>query len=163
MPKLLGLTKLNEKCPECDSQLVRITEQWNPFLDEECPSDIQFKSCAKCDYELVIEDELFAPKKVPYVRHRDGKYFVIRCVEQVYDEFDEFEHEKECEPTIVRAKVIEEAMRKGEKITQYKINNYRQEEGNMSKGMFIAKVTEVLDVYGNVLYNANKELANSIN
>jgi len=163
MPKIVEITKLDEKCPKCDSQLVDIVEQWNPFSDEEDPSNIRAKSCGECSYELVIEDKLFYPKKVPYVRQRDGNYFTVKCVEQVYDEFNDFEHEKECEPITIIAISIEEAITRGEKIAQHKVEEYRKESDDASKGMFIAKVVEVLDVYGNELYNTNRELVNSNN
>ena len=160
MPKILELTKLDEECPECDSGLVKITEEWNPFPDEELASTIKFKSCSSCNYELVTEDKLFRPKNVPYIRSKREDYFIVGGVEDVYDAFDELEHSKECAPVIVGASSLDQAIKKGGKIIQEEIDRYRRKGGYMSKGMFIGKVTKVKDVNGKILYNHLCETVN---
>lgn len=160
MPKILELTKLNETCPKCDSGLVKITEEWDPFPDEELASTVKFKSCSSCSYELVIEDPLFKPKDVPYIRNKKEDYFIVEGVEDVYDAFDEFEHSKECDPVIVEAGSLDQAIKKGEKIIQEGIDRYRRKGGYMSVGMFIGRATKVKNVNGEVLYNSLCETLN---
>jgi len=78
--------------------------------------------------------------------------YIVKGVEEVYDAFDEFEHNNPLDPIEVRAKDVDDAVAKGKEILQAKIDEYRREGGYMSKGMFIVHIIEVLDPGGNVLY-----------
>ena len=78
--------------------------------------------------------------------------YIVAGVEEVYDAFDEFEHSNAIDPVEVKASSIEDAITKGRKILQSKIDGSRRKGGFMTHGSFSASVTKVLDLKGNVLY-----------
>ncbi|NIO22142.1 MAG: hypothetical protein GTN76_15795 [Candidatus Aenigmarchaeota archaeon] len=92
------------------------------------------------------------------------KKYIIEGVEEVFDEFDEFEHENPIEPFTVEAASLKSAKTIGEKILQQKINLDRFKRGYVSTsensagqwGMYVASVKRILDEKGKVLYDCKK-------
>ena len=101
----------------------------------------------------------------PLSSSRKNKKYIIRGSEEVYDAFDEFEHANPMDPIEVRALSIDGAVDEGMKILQQKINQERFEAGFVSSvgsscgqyGMYVARVDEVLDTAGNVLYKEGRK------
>jgi len=76
--------------------------------------------------------------------------YIISGVEEVYDAFDEFEHENKMADISINAGSLEEAIGRARTGLQKKINKER--EGFTSSGMFIARVTAVKDEKGETIY-----------
>lgn len=85
------------------------------------------------------------------------KNYIVKCVEEVLDAFDEFERDNPMKPINVSAKSLEEAISLGRTLSQSEIDVYRREGGYLSSGTFTANVVEVTDKEGNVLYTQNRD------
>jgi hypothetical protein len=80
--------------------------------------------------------------------------YLIRGVEEVYDAFDDFEHENGYPHFEVKAASLEKAIVDAERLMQEKIDSDRREY--RGSGTFTARVREVLDIDGNRLYPNNR-------
>lgn len=91
----------------------------------------------------------------------DAKHkYLVTGVEDVYDSSDEFEHSNSLSPIEVEASSLEEAITSAERLFQAQINRERFKSGFVSSlnssggphGMYFAKVEEVSDSAGKILY-----------
>jgi hypothetical protein len=81
--------------------------------------------------------------------------YMIKGAEEVYDAFDEYEHDKEHPPFRVEAASLEEAIEAATRQLQEKIDFERGLFVNL--GTYIAKVREVSDVNGKIVYQNKRE------
>jgi hypothetical protein len=82
--------------------------------------------------------------------------YLVKGVEEVLDSFDEFEHDNELEPIIVKAVSVSDAVSKGTEALQERVDKYRREGGFISSGSFTAYATEVRDSRGTLLRKINR-------
>lgn len=89
------------------------------------------------------------------------KKYLIQGVEEVYDAFDEWEHDLPQKDILVTAASLEEAVSLGRETFQRTIDDSRRESGHITSplssgcgpsGMYSAHVEKVLDLDGKVLY-----------
>ncbi len=86
--------------------------------------------------------------------------YIIKGVEEVYDAFDEFEHNNPLDPIEVVAASIDEAVNIAREKFQQEICKQRLESGHISSlqsssgphGMYFAHVNEVVDMDGKSVY-----------
>lgn len=87
--------------------------------------------------------------------------FIIEGVEEIYDEFDEFEFSKSHDPFSIEADSLEKAVESGRILLQKKICEDRfkrkyvlsEDSCGGSYGMYFANITKITDESGNILYN----------
>jgi hypothetical protein len=86
---------------------------------------------------------------------KQSKPYIIKGVEEVYDEFNDFLCRKPIDAVRIASSSLENAVKRGKCALQAKVDKYRREKGHMGQGNFIAYVTQVLDLEGTVLYESS--------
>ncbi len=78
--------------------------------------------------------------------------YVVKAVEEVYDAFDEFEHSNELRDLTIESSCLEEALGRGKKELQEKVNDERRKGGFMSSGTFLVHVERAYDEQEGMIY-----------
>ena len=89
------------------------------------------------------------------VYHQSWKRYEAQGIEEVYDAYDDFEHNNPVKQFTFYAPSDAEAVKRASTILQNQINKERKAGGYMSRGTFLGKVTEISDPNNRIIHNAD--------